>query len=1154
MAWLSRGLLVVGLLGGAGALTGACAASGDGNAGGAGGAGGAAEGEDSTPASTSAAEGTLRARFPELWGRVLSEGLPLSRTGDGFAPSRAAGAGRGRDLTSGAITGLVPLEQSPWQTAEPQLDVSFPERGDGAIVIRTTAADGAAREVRVYELDATGPAAHAGNAVAYARPHGWSYWNVTGDRAEEWLVIEAGVAHEAATIAAWSVEGGTPRETDEGVTIDGEDGSPQLHVTAPEAFTVTGRPVRARLSVNGSLLELSVDADGEEVLVDPSWASAGSMVGARYEHTASLLLNGKVLVAGGYNSGSLATTSLYDPVVNSWTTAAPLSAARYLHTSTRLGNGKVAVVGGSAGGISLTSVELYDPATNTWAPAAPLGTPRSSHGATELADGRMLAVGGYSTVVLATAEVYDPATNTWSPTGPMLTARYRPGVTLLANGKVLVAGGSDGSAGYTATAEVYDPTTNTWSAAAPMATARYIHTNTLLPSGKVLVTGGYNSSAELASVEIYDPAANTWSPGSPLSVVRRDHTASLLQTGTVLIAGGRNSTGALSGAEIYDPTSNTWSPGGTLATPRSVHTAAVLTSGRVVVTAGLNVGQLSSSERFSGANGDACLTAAFCASGFCVDGVCCNTACSAGVCDACSVAAGGAVNGTCSLLTGTTCNDGNTCTQTDTCQAGVCTGQSPVVCAPSDQCHTAGTCNPATGVCSNPVKPNNSICNDGNACTQLDTCQAGACTGQNLVVCVAQDTCHDVGTCNPATGLCSNPNKPDGSTCNDGDGCTKIDTCQSGSCSGGSPVVCTAQDQCHDAGACNPATGLCSNPNKPNGAGCDDGDACTQTDTCMAGSCTGMSPVTCPAPDQCHQQGTCNPATGLCSNPNKPDGSACDDGALCTQTDTCQSGACTGGDPVTCTPSDDCHAAGACDPATGACTDPVKPDGASCDDGDGCSQTDTCQSGTCTGADPVVCPAPDQCHEQGTCNPVTGSCTTPTKADGTACDDGNACSLMNFCQGGTCSPGIPVVCTPQDDCHVAGTCQPDGECDNPVAPDGTTCTIGGTPGVCQAGTCEESSSTSSTGGSGGTGGTGAAGGSGGEGGQGGSGAAGGSGGSGGTGGSAGGPSDSPDPGGCGCRVDGDPSSPRNGLWLLAGLAVLAGARRRGARSVRNHRS
>jgi hypothetical protein len=298
---------------------------------------------------------------------------------------------------------------------------------------------------------------------------------------------------------------------------------------------------------------------------------------------------------------------------------------------------------------------------------------------------------------------------------------------------------------------------------------------------------------------------------------------------------------------------------------------------------------------------------------------------------------------------GTACTDGNGCTLTDTCQAGSCQGSTPVVCTASDSCHTAGTCSPDTGVCSNPTAPNGSTCTDGSACTQIDTCQSGVCVGSVPVVCSASDQCHNIGTCNPASGICSNPAKANGSACSDGTACTQTDTCQSGACVGGSPVVCAASDQCHDVGTCAPGTGVCSNPVKANGAACSDANPCTQSDTCQSGACTGANPVVCSASDACHTAGLCSPATGLCSNPNAPDGTSCSDANACTTFDDCHGGTCLGFSPVVCTASDVCHVAGTCAPATGICSNPSAPDGNACDDANACTTDDSCQSGACVG-------------------------------------------------------------------------------------------------------------------------------------------------------------------------------------------------------------
>ena len=96
---------------------------------------------------------------------------------------------------------------------------------------------------------------------------------------------------------------------------------------------------------------------------------------------------------------------------------------------------------------------------------------------------------------------------------------------------------------------------------------------------------------------------------------------------------------------------------------------------------------------------------------------------------------------------------------------------------------------------------------------------------------------------------------------------------------------------------------------------------------------------------------------------------------------------------------------GSCDPSTGACSNPVKADGVACDDGNACTQTDSCQAGACVGANPVVCMAADDCHLPGACNASTGTCAYAPKADGSACNDGNSCTSGDSCQAGMCVPG-----------------------------------------------------------------------------------------------------------------------------------------------------
>jgi len=256
----------------------------------------------------------------------------------------------------------------------------------------------------------------------------------------------------------------------------------------------------------------------------------------------------------------------------------------------------------------------------------------------------------------------------------------------------------------------------------------------------------------------------------------------------------------------------------------------------------------------------------------------------------------------------------------------------------------AGSCDTTTGFCSDPAKPDDTACDDANACTQADSCELGVCSGASPVVCVAKDQCHTAGVCDTTTGFCSDPAKPDDTPCDDGNACTQADSCQSGVCTGANPVVCVAKDQCHVAGSCDTAAGLCSDPAKPDDTACDDASACTRTDSCQSGVCAGADPVECVAKDQCHEAGICDTATGLCSEPARQDESVCDDADACTTADLCRAGVCVGESPRTCTPPDDCHEAGVCHSDTGECSFAAKGDGSPC-------ETGTCLAGVCQAPD-----------------------------------------------------------------------------------------------------------------------------------------------------------------------------------------------------------
>ncbi|WP_437281591.1 kelch repeat-containing protein [Sorangium sp. So ce375] len=519
----------------------------------------------------------LRRQFPEQAPQVLETSEAFVAVDGGFARASAGDLSRGIDVET-----LLPRGRGA-------LEATMPALGEEAIRLRLP--DGF--EARVREVGAEGEGAVVERAVAYPRKGGTSFWAARDDGYEEWLMLEAGVAHAGAPVAAWEVEGATLRQQGDAVEVVDDTGTARLRVTAPAAFALGGRPIAARLTARGATLELWADAGGEPALIDPLWAPAGTLSAARHSHTATQLQSGKVLVAGGANSTAIvASAELYDPVANSWSAAGSLATGRRNHAAVTLSTGKVLVMGGRSfsGGSVYASAELYDPATDTWSPAAPMTTSRYGHTATLLPNDRVLVTGGSDgPAYLTSAELYDPATNTWSPAAPMTTSRLAHTATLLLDGRVLVTGGRNSS--YPTNAALYHWQTNSWSSAGDMDAGRYNHTATRLLDGRVLVTGGYNIvSLELSSAEIFNPSTLTWTAAHRMNVRRNLHAAALLPNGQVLVTGGTVSNSLLvstANVELYSPSINTWTECQSMIDQRTLHTATVLASGKVLLTGGL---------------------------------------------------------------------------------------------------------------------------------------------------------------------------------------------------------------------------------------------------------------------------------------------------------------------------------------------------------------------------------------------------------------------------------------------------------------------------------------------------------------------------------------------------------------------------------------
>jgi len=336
----------------------------------------------------------------------------------------------------------------------------------------------------------------------------------------------------------------------------------------------------------------------------PEFLPTGSMTMGRDSHTATLLLDGKVLIAGGETFHESRSAELYDPKSGTFTPTASMVTGHVLGTATLLLDGRVLFVGGwdlekgtdwdpwngSFRNIS-TSAELYDPKTGKFAPTGSTAQARYSHTATRLLDGRVLIAGGSlgandnpDATATATAEIYDPATGKFTATGSMTTPRESHSATLLNDGRVLMLGSwSNGSA------EIYDPAKGKFSPAGSI--AQNINMATLLRDGRVLVVG-WGGQAMVAA--IYDPATGQSSPtGAMINSLNFSGPIGGLLTSAPLLADGRvlipdvvyGGVGSGNGSvELYDPATGTFTQGPPMSRYRSGFTETLLGDGSVLFT------------------------------------------------------------------------------------------------------------------------------------------------------------------------------------------------------------------------------------------------------------------------------------------------------------------------------------------------------------------------------------------------------------------------------------------------------------------------------------------------------------------------------------------------------------------------------------------
>lgn len=337
-----------------------------------------------------------------------------------------------------------------------------------------------------------------------------------------------------------------------------------------------------------------------------AFVRAGKLTEGRYGHSATLLDDGRVLIAEGgtFNGQQLQTSELYDPVRDQFAeTGRSFFSRTYIRDATaRLPDGRVLIVGGcgvpahnaswfltSTFCNGLRGAEIYDPLAGAFSLISPMRDKRVWHTTTPLQDGRILVAGGttadgsdlrYVTV----AEIFDPGTEQFIPVGSLAIGRTTATATLLEDGTVLIAGGQ-GENGNLNEAELFDPATGQFQTTGSMLSLRNAHSATLLADGRVLMVGGDGATL---GAEIYDPASHTFSaaPNQPVVPVRYYHSTVRLLDGRVLILGGVVNAVYEPVAEIYDPSTELFQVAGNLLTAVQFETATLLQDGRVLKAGG----------------------------------------------------------------------------------------------------------------------------------------------------------------------------------------------------------------------------------------------------------------------------------------------------------------------------------------------------------------------------------------------------------------------------------------------------------------------------------------------------------------------------------------------------------------------------------------
>lgn len=354
------------------------------------------------------------------------------------------------------------------------------------------------------------------------------------------------------------------------------------------------RSVLTSALLAGTLLSLVTEAGGASG-GSGTFQLTGSLNTARYDHTATLLPSGEVLVTGGIdvNLNPLASSEFYNPATGTWSVTGSMTETRSAgFTATLLPNGEVLVAGGSGNGGCLDAAELYNPSTGRWTSTGSMNQPRCYHAATLLSTGNVLVAGGSNSAGTAgtSAELYNPTTGEWQTTGNLNVPRANGAATLLAGGEVLLAGGwndVNGLERFPTTTELYNPSSGVWSVTGSMVKGIFSPASALLGNNDVLIAN---------AAQFYSPASASWTQTGPLPrTATNPLRATLLPNGNVLASGtvcSYSGCGSIPTATcfLYTTSTNSWSVTGRMNQSRIDHTATLLLNGEVLVAGGQHHG------------------------------------------------------------------------------------------------------------------------------------------------------------------------------------------------------------------------------------------------------------------------------------------------------------------------------------------------------------------------------------------------------------------------------------------------------------------------------------------------------------------------------------------------------------------------------------